>query len=140
MACPPNSPLLIICTKICNNFSWLLSSDIEWWYHGPLDDHEDIEDSFPFVPSYITAFGSFVITISDDNGIVTQLREYFNTSLTIARFEHNWNGNTNHSSSSKPSRTSPLINSSIWESKLSSSIGNQNRNNMSFWFVLYVPA
>ncbi|KAI3854540.1 hypothetical protein MKX03_016895 [Papaver bracteatum] len=66
------------------------------------DDHEYIEDSFPFVPSSITAFGSFVIVegcdlnrlvswvhvwkVSDDNGIVTQLREYFNTSLTIARF------------------------------------------------------
>ncbi|KAI3857983.1 hypothetical protein MKX03_033262 [Papaver bracteatum] len=120
------------------------------------DDHEDIEDLFPFVPSYVTAFGSFVIvegcdlsrlvswvhvcTVSDDNRIVTQLREYFNTSLTIAHFEHNWNGNTNQSSSSKPSRTSPLINSAVWESKLSSSIENQNRNNMSFWFVLYVPA
>ncbi|KAI3887193.1 hypothetical protein MKX03_022601 [Papaver bracteatum] len=119
------------------------------------DDHEDIEYSFPFVPSSITAFGSFVIvegcdlsrlvswvhvwTVSDNNGIVTQLREYCNTSLTIARFEHNWNGNTNQSSSSKPSRTSPLINSAVWESKMSSSIGNQNRNNMSFWFVLYVP-
>ncbi|KAI3891747.1 hypothetical protein MKX03_020885 [Papaver bracteatum] len=103
------------------------------------DDHEDIEDSFSFVPSSINAFGSLVIvegcdlsrvvswvhvwTVSDDNGIVTQLREYFNTSLTIARFEHNWNSNTNQSSSSKPSRTSPLINSAVWESKLSSTIG-----------------
>ncbi|KAI3958117.1 hypothetical protein MKW98_020759 [Papaver atlanticum] len=148
----------------------LLSSDIEWWYHGPpghqylmqfltgtssnsctgsrtssasssssSDDHEDIKDSFSFVPNSITAFGSLVIvegcdlsrlvswihvwTVSDDNGIVTQLREYFNTSLTIARFENNWNSNANKSSTSKSSRTSPLVNSVVWGSKLSSSIG-----------------
>ncbi|XP_026429967.1 uncharacterized protein LOC113326455 [Papaver somniferum] len=90
-------------------------------------------------PSSITAFDSLVIvegcdlsrliswvhvwTVSDDNGIVTQVREYFNTSLTIARFVHNWNSNTNQSSSSRQSRTSPLINSAVWESKLSSTIG-----------------
>ncbi|MCL7022231.1 hypothetical protein MKW94_002262 [Papaver nudicaule] len=102
---------------------------------------EDTEDSssFSFVPSSIAAFGSLVIvegcdlsrqvswvhvwTVSDDNGIVTQVREYFNTSLTITRFEKNWNSNTNQSSSSKPSRTSPLVNSAVWESKLSSTIG-----------------
>ncbi|RZC55797.1 hypothetical protein C5167_014656 [Papaver somniferum] len=103
------------------------------------DDHEDIEDSFLFVPSSITAFGSLVVvegchlsrlvswvhvwTVSDDNGIVTQLREYFNTSLTIKRFENNWNSNTSKSSTSKSSRTSPLVNSAVWESKLSSTIG-----------------
>ncbi|KAI3851047.1 hypothetical protein MKW92_045462 [Papaver armeniacum] len=106
------------------------------------DDHEDIEDSssFLFVPSSITAFDSLVIvegcdfgrlvswvhvwTVSDVNGIVTQVREYFNTSLTIARFEHNWNSNTNQPSSSRQSRTSRLVNSAaVWESKLSSAIG-----------------
>ncbi|KAI3839021.1 hypothetical protein MKW92_039727 [Papaver armeniacum] len=145
----------------------LLASDIEWWYHGPpghqylmqfltgtsctgsrtssasssssSDDHEDIEDSFSFVPSSITAFGSLVIvegcdlsrvvswihvwTVSDVNRIVTQLREYFNTSLTIAQFEHNWKRNTNQSSSSTPLGTSPFVNSAVWESKLSSTIG-----------------
>ncbi|KAI3974696.1 hypothetical protein MKX01_004425 [Papaver californicum] len=102
---------------------------------------EDIEDSFSFVPSSITPCGSLVIvegcdlsrlvswvhvwTVSDDdNGIVTQLREYFNTSLTITRFENNWNSKTNQSSSSsKPSRNFPLANSAVWESKLSSTVG-----------------
>ncbi|KAI3913429.1 hypothetical protein MKW98_003908 [Papaver atlanticum] len=108
-----------------------------------VDDHEDIEDSssFLFVPSSITAFDSLVIvegcdlsrlvswvhvwTVSDVNGIVTQVREYFNTSLTIARFEHNWNNsNTNQPSSSRQSQTSRLVNSAaVWESKLSSTIG-----------------
>ncbi|RZC91770.1 hypothetical protein C5167_027846 [Papaver somniferum] len=105
------------------------------------DGLEDIEDSssFLFVPSSITALDSLVIvegcdfgrlvswvhvwTVSEDNGIVTQVREYFNTSLTIARFEHNWNSNTNEPSSSRKSRTSPLVNSVVWESKLSSTIG-----------------
>ncbi|KAI3987218.1 hypothetical protein MKX01_031702 [Papaver californicum] len=98
---------------------------------------EDFEDSFSFVPSSITSRGSLVIvegcdpsrlvswvhvwTVSDDdNGIVTQLREYFNTSLTVTRFENNWNSNTNQSlSSSRPSRTF----SAVWESKLSNTLG-----------------
>ncbi|RZC86040.1 hypothetical protein C5167_026720 [Papaver somniferum] len=87
----------------------LLASDIEWWYHGP--------PAHQYMMRFLTG------TVSDDNGIVTQVREYFNTSLTIARFVHNWNSNTNQSSSSRQSRTSPLINSAVWESKLSSTIG-----------------
>ncbi|KAI3891745.1 hypothetical protein MKX03_020883 [Papaver bracteatum] len=138
----------------------LIASDIEWWYHGPpghqylmqfltgtmssspsSDDHEDIEDSFSFVPSSITAFGSLVIvegcdlnrvvswihvwTVSDDNGIVTQLREYFNTSLTIKLYLVESKRYLYHKSTYRLLQltSSPLVNSAVWESKLSSTIG-----------------
>ncbi|PIA58095.1 hypothetical protein AQUCO_00500200v1 [Aquilegia coerulea] len=90
------------------------------------------QQAFLFVPSNITAIGSTVLaegfdqkrsvswvhawTVNTD-GVITQIREYFNTSLTVARFE-----NQGSSSSSSPSipRSSSSSNKAIhWESKLS---------------------
>ncbi|KAF6152649.1 hypothetical protein GIB67_008086, partial [Kingdonia uniflora] len=111
----------------------LLASDIEWWFHGPpvhqhmmrlLTGASSIslssEASFLFLPVSVTAIGPTVLvegcnkersiswvhawTVTD--GIVTQVREYFNTSLTVTRFET--------SSSNSCFHCLPL-----WQSKLS---------------------
>lgn len=92
----------------------LLAPDIEWWFHGPPEhqhmmrmltgaDYEETTAAaaaFQFKPERVAAFGSTVVaegsgpdadtawvhawTIAPD-GIITQVREYFNTSLTITR-------------------------------------------------------
>ncbi|KAM7499418.1 hypothetical protein LguiA_023832 [Lonicera macranthoides] len=84
--------------------------------------------SFEFVPQSIADFGSTVLvegcnqdrsifwvhawTVTD--GIITQVREYFNTCLTVTRF-----GNTDKSSPSITSLHCP----SVWESSLSNLVG-----------------
>ncbi|KAI3735030.1 hypothetical protein L6452_14516 [Arctium lappa] len=117
----------------------LLAPDLEWWFHGP-PSHQfmmrlltgtdnDVSDSFQFAPHSIDAFGSTVIVEGCDqrrdiswihawtvnsHGIITQVREYFNTSLTVTRF-----GN-----STKPvSVTSSLHCPYLWESSLSNRVG-----------------
>ncbi|RZR76591.1 hypothetical protein BHM03_00001436 [Ensete ventricosum] len=88
----------------------LLAPDIEWWFHGPpehqhmmrmltgADEEETAAAAFRFQPERVAAFGSTVVaegsapdaawvhawTVAPD-GIITQVREYFNTSLTITR-------------------------------------------------------
>ncbi|KAL5720042.1 hypothetical protein ACHQM5_012752 [Ranunculus cassubicifolius] len=80
---------------------------------------------FLFVPKSVTAIGPFVLAEGIDtknssvswvhawtvsgNGVITQVREYFNTSLTVANFDKC------SSLSSKPA----LYQSICWESKLS---------------------
>ncbi|KAI8540171.1 hypothetical protein RHMOL_Rhmol09G0241200 [Rhododendron molle] len=123
----------------------LLAPDLEWWFHGP-PSHQFMmrlltgssTSSFKFVPQSIAAFGSTVLvegcdhrrsiswihawTVSAD-GIITQVREYFNTSLTVTRF-----GDADRSS---PSDFSPASSSSIkalhcpsvWESSVSDRVG-----------------
>ena len=85
----------------------LLAPDLEWWFHGP-PAHQHMmrvltgvgASSFRFVPRSVDAFGSTVIaegagegkaaywvhawTVGSD-GVITQLREYFNTDLTVTR-------------------------------------------------------
>ncbi|XP_062186779.1 uncharacterized protein LOC133890425 [Phragmites australis] len=89
----------------------LLAPDLEWWFHGP-PKHQHMmriltggvannSSSFRFVPRSVDAFGSTVIaegspaesgvyywvhawTVGPD-GVITQLREYFNTDLTVTR-------------------------------------------------------
>ncbi|KAD2805255.1 hypothetical protein E3N88_38632 [Mikania micrantha] len=117
----------------------LLAPDIEWWFHGPpshqfmmqlLTGTDSISDSFQFVPHSIDAFGSTVIVEGCDqrrdiswihawtvnsHGIITQVREYFNTSLTVTRFAK---------SSTKPvSVATSLHCPSVWESTLSNRVG-----------------
>ncbi|RWR81256.1 putative Senescence associated protein 20 [Cinnamomum micranthum f. kanehirae] len=83
----------------------LLAPDIEWWFHGP-PSHQHMmrlltglssDVPFNFEPSSISVFGSTVVveghepthdvfwvhawTVTD--GVITQVREYFNTSLTV---------------------------------------------------------
>ncbi|PSS32505.1 Wound-induced protein [Actinidia chinensis var. chinensis] len=90
--------------------------------------------SFEFVPLSVAAFGSTVLVEGCDHarsiswvhawtvthGIITQVREYFNTSLTVTRF-----GNTDKSSPSdfSSSRITALHCPSVWESSLSNLVG-----------------
>uniref|UniRef100_A0A0D9VT17 Wound-induced protein 1 n=1 Tax=Leersia perrieri TaxID=77586 RepID=A0A0D9VT17_9ORYZ len=85
----------------------LLAPDLEWWFHGP-PAHQHMmrlltgeASSFVFSPRSVDAFGSTVIAegTTDDtrnlywvhawtvgpDGVITQLREYFNTDLTVTR-------------------------------------------------------
>lgn len=130
----------------------LLDSDIEWWFHGP-PSHQymmrlltgvDQNVKFQFVPLSIASLGSTVLvegcdqnrqifwvhawTVSD-HGIITQVREYFNTSLTVTRF-----GNSNQSTPSTSPSSSPSTSRSsspsssfhclpLWQSTLSNSAG-----------------
>ena len=93
----------------------LLAPDLEWWFHGPPahqhmmrlltgSSSPSSSSSFRFEPRSVDAFGSTVIaegvsaagedtkaaywvhawTVGSD-GVITQLREYFNTDLTVTR-------------------------------------------------------
>ncbi|KAJ4971248.1 hypothetical protein NE237_004347 [Protea cynaroides] len=132
----------------------LLAPDIEWWFHGP-PSHQHMmrlltgtssDKPFVFLPLSFTAIGTTVLVEGTDknrsvswihawtvntDGIITQVREYFNTSLTVTRiFE-----NSNQSSSASPSSSSSSSSSSpvslvssfkcqqLWQSKLSYAIG-----------------
>ncbi|XP_051137904.1 wound-induced protein 1-like [Andrographis paniculata] len=82
------------------------------------------ESSFQFVPHSIAAFGSVVLAEGFDvrrsiawvhawtvnDGVITQVREYFNTSLTVTRI-------------GKTGAISPLHCPSIWESSLPDRVG-----------------
>ncbi|CAN0909845.1 Wound-induced protein 1 [Linum grandiflorum] len=82
-----------------------------------------LPQSFEFVPKSIASFGSIVIAEGCDSerdiywihawtvtdGIITQVREYFNTSLTVTRL----------SSSSSTAEITRVHCPSIWESSLS---------------------
>lgn len=88
-----------------STISRLLAMDLEWWFHGPRHcQHmmrvltgESACGDFRFKPRRVTAVGNWVIaegwegaqvywvhvwTLSDD-GVIAQLREYFNTWLTV---------------------------------------------------------
>jgi hypothetical protein len=81
--------------------------DLEWWFHGPPKHQQHMmrlptcsgggAGLFRFVPRSVDAFGSTVIAESQEgsvywvhawtvgpDGVITQLREYFNTDLTVA--------------------------------------------------------
>ncbi|KAL5823841.1 hypothetical protein ACOSQ3_021822 [Xanthoceras sorbifolium] len=88
--------------------------------------------SFVFIPLSIVAFGSTVIVEGGDkegswvhawtvtDGIITQVREYFNTSVTVTRFgtpEGTVPPGPPHSISSPPAVITANC-QSIWESKL----------------------
>lgn len=128
----------------------LLASDLEWWFHGPpshqflmhlltgttSSDAPDSSTTFHFTPQSIVAFGSLVLaegcdhsrsiswvhawTVSD--GIITQVREYFNTSVTVTRL-----GNRTTNALSPPSDQNNQISTHhcqpLWESSLSNRVG-----------------
>lgn len=117
----------------------LLTSDLEWWFHGPPGNQHlmhmltgsssSSEDKrcFTFVPLSTVAFGPTVIveghskehsvswvhawTVTD--GIITQVREYFNTSVTVTRF-----GDPQLLSSPAAPVTVSSSCQSVWQSKL----------------------
>ncbi|XP_015694032.1 senescence associated gene 20-like [Oryza brachyantha] len=88
----------------------LLAPDLGWWFHGP-PAHQHMmrlltgadqqgEAGFAFSPRSVDAFGDTVIAEGTDgsrqlywvhawtvgpDGVITQLREYFNTDLTVTR-------------------------------------------------------
>ncbi|KAG5600132.1 hypothetical protein H5410_031502 [Solanum commersonii] len=121
----------------------LLASDLEWWFHGP-PSHQFLmriltgtansdHYFFKFIPQSIDAFGSTVLVEGCDpdrsitwvhawtvnDGIITQVREYFNTSLTVTRLDNNNNCPSSDLSSIAPSRHCP----SLWESSLPNRVG-----------------
>ncbi|CAN1172879.1 Wound-induced protein 1 [Linum perenne] len=97
------------------------------------------KDQIQFVPKSIASFGSIVIAEGCDSereiywvhawtvtdGIITQVREYFNTSLTVTRLsssKYNINGGRSKSKSSTAEITRVHC-PSIWESSLSNLVG-----------------
>ncbi|XVE99837.1 hypothetical protein REPUB_Repub03eG0236000 [Reevesia pubescens] len=136
----------------------ILDPDLEWWFHGPpthqfmmrLLTGASSDDTFHFVvdPLSLTTFGSTVIVEGCDpnrsiswihawtvtNGIITQVREYFNTSLTVTRLGNssqspptNYNSSLPAPSSSSSSSSTAEISSvhcpSVWESTFSNRVG-----------------
>ncbi|RWW50140.1 hypothetical protein BHE74_00043628 [Ensete ventricosum] len=124
----------------------LLAPDIEWWFHGPpehqhmmrmltgADYYEETTaaTAFQFKPERIAAFGSTVVaegsgpdadtawvhawTIAPD-GIITQVREYFNTSLTITRVAADSASKSAAPCSSSSSSSGSAHCMPVWESR-----------------------
>ncbi|KAL4291431.1 hypothetical protein GQ457_14G026500 [Hibiscus cannabinus] len=121
----------------------ILAPDLEWWFHGP-PTHQflmrlltgaspDDSDSFRFDldPLSLTTFGSTVIVEGCDHarsiswvhawtvtdGIITQVKEYFNTSLTVTRLGPSAYG------SSSTAEITPAHCPSVWESSFSNQVG-----------------
>ncbi|XVE69502.1 hypothetical protein DITRI_Ditri09bG0157100 [Diplodiscus trichospermus] len=135
----------------------ILAPDLEWWFHGPpthqfmmhLLTGASSDDSFHFEvdPRSVTTFGSTVIVEGCDpsrsiswvhawtvtDGIITQVREYFNTSLTVTRLGNScqspspdYKASPSSSSSSASSSTAEITRvhcPSVWESSFSNTVG-----------------
>ncbi|KAK4789551.1 hypothetical protein SAY86_016855 [Trapa natans] len=99
-------------TRDADTVHGIVSPDLEWWFHGPpvhqflkriltsAAPEDSDSDGFEFVPHSVFSVRPFVIaegsdrrrsiywahayTVSDD-GVITHIREYFNTSLTVIR-------------------------------------------------------
>ncbi|KAL8050099.1 hypothetical protein ABFX02_06G061100, partial [Erythranthe guttata] len=119
----------------------ILAPDLEWWFHGP-PTHQFLmrlltgvqESNFRFLPHSISAFGPTVLaegfdqsrsiawvhawTVSAD-GIITQLREYLNTSLTVTRIGNSDCTTTTTTTTGIVSLHCP----SVWESSLPDRVG-----------------
>ncbi|KAB1214109.1 Wound-induced protein 1 [Morella rubra] len=130
----------------------IVAADLEWWFHGP-PSHQflmrlltgtatDSATSFRFVPQSITSFGPTVLVEGCDHarsiawvhawtvtdGIITQVREYLNTSLTVTRLGNSHTSSppsdfSTPSSSSSTSEITSLHCPSLWESSVSSRVG-----------------
>ncbi|CAI0419661.1 unnamed protein product [Linum tenue] len=106
---------------------------------------QSIQSSFSFSPKSIASFGSIVIAEGCDSergiywvhawtvtdGIITQVREYFNTSLTVTRLSSSSAaakiGRSRSKSRSSASSTAEIASvhycPSVWESSLSNLVG-----------------
>ncbi|KAJ3699565.1 hypothetical protein LUZ61_003270 [Rhynchospora tenuis] len=119
----------------------LLNPDLEWWFHGPPTRQHMMhlltgaapDDTFVFEPAYVEAFGPTVLVEGSGsdhgqsvywvhawtvgpNGIITQLREYFDTDLTVTRLADSVNqvhGAASSGSSSSRSHCLP-----VWRSRI----------------------
>lgn len=129
----------------------ILAPDLEWWFHGP-PTHQFLmrlltgassDDSFRFEvdPLSITTFGPTVIVEGCDHsrsiswvhawtvtdGIIYQVREYFNTSLTVTRLGNSTQSPpSDYNPSSSSSSTSEITSvhcPSVWESSFSNRVG-----------------
>ncbi|XP_051121720.1 senescence associated gene 20-like [Andrographis paniculata] len=117
----------------------ILAADLEWWFHGP-PSHQFLmrlltgelqESSFRFVPHSISAFGSTVLAEGFDesrsvawvhawtvtDGIITQVKEYSNTSLTVTRI-----GNTTDQSGCVTTVAAARA-GEVWQSSLPDLVG-----------------
>ncbi|XP_042414992.1 uncharacterized protein LOC122004128 [Zingiber officinale] len=111
----------------------LLAPDLEWWFHGPPNRQHlkrlltGEDEAFEFLPQEVAAFGSIVVaegggpgaavwvhawTVGPD-GVITQVREYFNTSLTVTRVE----GDARGSDDESPGLTQCCVR--VWQSQRS---------------------
>ncbi|KAJ4793142.1 hypothetical protein LUZ62_044388 [Rhynchospora pubera] len=115
----------------------LLNPDLEWWFHGPPSRQHMMhlltgaapDDTFVFEPVHVEAFGPTVLVEgsgSDQgqsvywvhawtvgpNGIITQLREYFDTDLTVTRLADSVN-QVHGAASSSRSHCLP-----VWRSRI----------------------
>ncbi|KAK8994413.1 hypothetical protein V6N11_045505 [Hibiscus sabdariffa] len=125
----------------------ILASDIEWWFHGPptyqfmmrLLTGASSDDTFHFEvdPLSLTTFGSTVIVEGCDHkrsiswvhawtvtdGIITQVREYFNTSLTVTRLGNSTQSPPSNYDSSSTDEITPVHCIPVWESRFSNRVG-----------------
>ncbi|KAL0719669.1 hypothetical protein Bca4012_068993 [Brassica carinata] len=113
----------------------ILTPDLDYWFHGP-PPHQflmrtltGVSPPFEFVPLSVVSFGSTVIAEGCDaassvswihawtvsHGIIAQVREYSNTSLTVTRI-----GGVVAGRSAEIARTHCP---SVWESKFSGRAG-----------------
>ncbi|KAG5416167.1 hypothetical protein IGI04_003734 [Brassica rapa subsp. trilocularis] len=113
----------------------ILTPDLDYWFHGP-PPHQflmrtltGVSPPFEFAPLSVVSFGSTVIAEGCDaassvswihawtvsHGIITQVREYSNTSLTVTRI-----GGVVAGRSAEIARSHCP---SVWESKFSGRAG-----------------
>ncbi|TVU47376.1 hypothetical protein EJB05_06975, partial [Eragrostis curvula] len=118
----------------------LLAPDLEWWFHGPPARQHMMRlltgaeaGGFAFFPRSVDAFGSTVIaegaddarqlywvhawTVGDD-GVITQLREYFNTDLTVTLLSAAAATTTTTTANAIATTTSSSGPISLWQSRL----------------------
>ncbi|PWA52753.1 senescence-associated protein 20 [Artemisia annua] len=124
-----------------NTVHRLLAQDIDWWFHGPpahkynlmqvLTGTRDFEDNDSYEPLIVVSIGSMVVaegyhiherrktywvhvwTVENEK-IITQVREYLDTSVTVTRI-------TKSSNVLEASPRSPES-KKMWESKLGDSV------------------
>jgi hypothetical protein len=97
-------------SKDTNTMQQLLASDLEWWFHGPpchrhylvsllTGSSSSSSSQKSLVPNLIIGFGSIIVAEGYDeinmvwwvhawsisNGIITEVREYVNTSVTVTK-------------------------------------------------------
>ncbi|KAF1892431.1 hypothetical protein Lal_00010896 [Lupinus albus] len=118
-----------------------VASDLEWWFHGPpshqflmrLLTGETVND-FRFVPQSVVSFGNTVIVEGCDgnrkicwvhawtvtDGIIAQVREYFNTSVTVTRIG---DSDSDSDSGSEIVPSDSVRFSFVWESSVSNRVG-----------------